>query len=220
MTFKLIGQHHCPASEGFKDPRSALVTQSLVISGRISEKASERLISEVFSIMHHDEVGQLARKDPLIVSLGNQWLERNVGNKLMRGSYTSGIMRLATNLLVQLRMFPVVHTSPSFSCASAVENYLWDYIRPQHFDKCVTAALKTAYQDMDDIDDLKAPSNAIKLGHELKRLSNIKLGLAIRSRDQHTKDECRDFNQLMETEWGRRVTKLARVNLVQKQFGI
>ena len=44
------------------------------------------------------------------------------------------------------------------------------------------------------------------------------MGLAIRARDNDTKEECRDFLQLMSSEWGTRVTKQARLILNERKF--
>jgi hypothetical protein len=186
----------------------------MVMCGRISPEASPALQREVFSIMLNDEVGTLARKDPLIISIGNLWLERNVGNKLMRASYTSAIMRLCANMLLILRRNSLPSKDPGPTSA------FWDYLRPQYFDMLCRAAIATATKDVDDMEDLKSPSNAIKLGYELKRLINIKLGLAIRERDKEIKEECRDLMQLFHNEWSQKVTKLARVALAERQYTI
>ncbi|XP_038063286.1 uncharacterized protein LOC119733978 [Patiria miniata] len=223
LQLKLISRHECPgACDGPTHSQRALITRSLVISGRITEEASMPLVKEVFSIMLFDEVGKTARADALIVCLGNQALARNVGNKLMRGNYTSSVMRLASNLLLHLRKDPVQKIAPpspgSPGCSN--KNDMWDYIRPQHFDRCVKAALATAFQDGDDLNELDAPSNAIKIGYDLKRMCNLKMGIAIRARNAGTREECRDFMDLMQSEWSTRVTKLARVRLAERQYNL
>ena len=77
-----------------------------------------------------------------------------------------------------------------------------------------------ALPEADDIEDLTSPSNVIKLGYELKRLCNIKSGVAIRQRDITTRDECRDFITLTTSEWGLRVNKLSRTILHNRRYGI
>ena len=52
------------------------------------------LASEVFPIMRADNVGRVAQSDPVIICLGNEWLVKNIGNKVMRKYYTSSAMRL------------------------------------------------------------------------------------------------------------------------------
>ena len=118
------------------------MTQSMVMSGRITEEASPALVKEVFSIMQIDKVGMQARRDPLIVCLGNQWMEQNIGNQLMCGSYTSAIMRLVANMLLHLQKTKVEHSMPVYG-AKSNENLMWDYLRPQHFDSCVQPPCRT-----------------------------------------------------------------------------
>ena len=191
----------------------------MVLSGRIGEVASPRLVQEVFSIMKRDTVGMLVRNDSLIISLGNQCLAQNIGNVLMRGKYTSGTLRLVANMLSHLKHTKVDRGSPfDVNDQNSQENDLWDYIRPQQFDLCIQSALETAMQSMEDIEDLKSLSNGIKLGYELQKLNNIKLGMAIRTRDITVKEECQDFRKLIKNEWGIRVTRLAQVNLAKRQF--
>ena len=43
-------------------------------------------------------IGEEARSDPLIVAIGNEWMIKNLGNRLMRKSYTSHAMRLLARL--------------------------------------------------------------------------------------------------------------------------
>ena len=54
-----------------------VLTPNHVISGRIEGNASPAPLKEVLSYMNNDEeVGLVAREDPLIISLGNIWTEK------------------------------------------------------------------------------------------------------------------------------------------------
>ena len=75
--------------------------------------------------MHNDEVGDVARSDRLITVLGNKWMEKNMGNTLKRGKYTSEIMRLVARLLIALRKV----TDKILS--------MWDFLAPENFDNIV-----------------------------------------------------------------------------------
>ena len=219
MTLKLLGKHRCPEMISSETPRT-LITRSMVMCGRISPQASQSLQKEVYTVMLHDEVGMVCRQDPLIISVGNLWMQRNAGNQLMRASYTSAIMRLCSNMLIILRRSSSVPKVAPKDHGLSTKNAFWDYLRPQHFDLLVQAALITSTKDMDDTEELKSPSNAIKIGYEIKRLINIKLGLAIRLRDNDIKGECRDLLELFANEWGQKVTKLARITLAERQLTI
>ena len=93
-------QKKCPGGSNVPLTIGDLMVQSSVISGRIDGNPSQQLLTEVYPIMKKDRIGTVAREDPLIVLLGNQWLRRNVGNVLMRKYYTSGVMRLCSRLLI------------------------------------------------------------------------------------------------------------------------
>ncbi|XP_069107330.1 uncharacterized protein [Argopecten irradians] len=178
--------------------------QSAVLAGRVTEEASRALVKEVFAIMNDDKVGRIAKSDSLIIALGNQWLTRNVGNKLMRKHYVSAVMRLASRLLIQLRILATPSTG----------NNLEHYLDPKFFTDVAQAALKVARQDDDDEENLEAPSNAIKLAYDLKRVGNIKLAKAIKNGDEENRKASKDFLKLMEIEW---TTKLSRVILHERK---
>ena len=86
----------------------------------------------------------------------------NVGNEVMRGSYTSGVMRLASNLLLNLCKEKVEKVTPQGCSKTRDLNGMWDYIRPQHFDRCVKAALAAAFQDGDDSRRIEVPVKCYK----------------------------------------------------------
>ena len=147
-------QEHCPANTKKKLTIAEIVTQSGVLSEKINRCASPKLVAEVFSIMHNDEVSDVARSDRLVIVLGNQWMEKNIGNTLKRGKYTSEIMRLVAHLLIALRK------------VAGKQMSMWDFLNPENFDNIVKATPMVAVADMDDEDDLLYPSNARKLGFE------------------------------------------------------
>ena len=183
-----------------------IVTQSGVLSEKINRCASPKLVAEVFSIMHNDEVGDVARSDRLVIVLGNQWMEKNIGNTLKRGKYTSEIMRLVARLLIALRK------------VAGKQMSMWDFLNPENFDNIVKATLMVAAADMDDEDDLLYPSNARKLGFDIKRLCNLKIGLCIQGKDQQGQNDSENLMKLMNIFWGMRVAKLANVLLEERQF--
>ncbi|XP_069134528.1 uncharacterized protein [Argopecten irradians] len=176
-------QAHCPVKSSVHVSKGSLLMQSAVLAGRVTKEASRALIKEVFAIMNDDKVGRIAKSDSLIIALGNQWLTRNVGNKLMRKHYVSAVMRLASRLLVQLRILATPSTG----------NTLEHYLDPNFFTHVAQAALKVARQDDDDEENLEAPSNAIKLAYDLKRVGNIKLAKAIKNGDEENHKASKTF---------------------------
>lgn len=199
-------QSTCVAKDksGAHMTKGNLLMQSSVISGRVSAKASETMLKEVFPAMRCDEIGLTAQKDPLIIALGNQWLIRNVGNKLMRKYYASAVMRLSSRLLIELRSMVTPSTGTDME----------DYLSPLYFEHVAKAALKVARQDSVDEETLQAPSNAIKLSYDIKRLASIKLANAIQTSDRVKREAADDFLQLITIQWS---TKLERVLLEERK---
>ncbi|XP_033725242.1 uncharacterized protein LOC117315207 [Pecten maximus] len=186
--------------------KGTLTVQSRLLSGRLPEEASRALIKEVFPIMLEDNVCKVSKEDSLIVSLGNQWMLRNKGNAIMRKYYTSSVMRLAAKLKLALQ-----HLDNS-------TKDLDEYFQPSNFDVVVKGALRCCFPADADEEELKSPSNAIKLGHDIKRLVSAKLAKALMAGNACKKKEAEEFLKLMEIEWGLRVTKLARIILNERAF--
>ena len=106
---------------------------------------------------------------------------------------------------------------------------LWEYLKPKHFDMLVEATLLTCMSHEDDrgtiessdkanqadqakqvdpdAEQLHAPSNALKLGFDIKRLINIKIGLCIQEGRTAEREETQSLLQLMSIFWSTRVTK-------------
>ncbi|XP_069114279.1 uncharacterized protein [Argopecten irradians] len=167
----------------------------------VSDAPSQKLVSEVYTIMSRDDVTECAKGDPLIVSLGNNWLKRNMGNKLKRKYYSSSRMRGAARLLQHLRT--ITNTNMTMS----------KFICPMYFDKMCEAALLCASMENDDEEDLKSPSSTLEIGFDIKRMKNLKLGLALKSDDKDQKREAEEFTTLLKMEWSISVSRMAHLKL-------
>jgi hypothetical protein len=75
-------------------PLTELILQSEIIAGKISSRATDALKKEVFTTMRNDEIGRVAKKDPMIVMMGNSAMNRGIGNIAMRRYTVSGVIRL------------------------------------------------------------------------------------------------------------------------------
>jgi hypothetical protein len=113
--------------------------------------------------MTPDKISDVAQKDDLIVTLGNLWMRRNIGNKLKRCYYSSSRMRQMGRFLINFRKVSENESATMRDC-----------IQPGNFDFVARAAMMAANQDMDDVEDLRAPSTAIKLGYDIKRIALAK----------------------------------------------
>jgi len=209
---KLLKKHQkkCISESDVSQSIGDLTTRSECLSEQLRPIASKKLVKEVFSKMILDEVSHVVKGDTLIIQLGNQWLEKNVGNILKRGVYTSQIVRLVGRFLLNLRKIKPI---PGNS-----EPPIWEYLKPQYFDSIVEACILTASPFLDDEEQLKSPSNAIKLGYDIKRLLNGKIGLAIMASDTSSQEDATRVLKLMEIYWGTKVTKTARVMLEVRSF--
>ena len=202
-------QKRCPADREklIQVSSSALLMQSDMMTGRLSRDATSALVQEVFPIMRNDNLAKIAKNDAVIVSLGNQWMQRNIGNRIMRKYYTSSVMRLAAQLKVHLQLITNDKTAS-----------LEDFIHPKNFDHFVKAALKCTKEDDEDEEEIKSPSNAIKLGYDIKRMASAKLGEALKTGNEVKTSEAKDFLKLMTLNWGFQVTKLSRTVLSERNF--
>ncbi|XP_065926796.1 uncharacterized protein [Magallana gigas] len=194
----------CPIQENI-DSKGAAIIQSKIMAGKISSSASTKLKTEVFPSMIRDKTTEIAQGDHLITVLGNIWLMKNAGNKLRRKNFTSFRMRLSAKLLSLLR--------EDSQIPSASMHY---FIAPKQFDRVVSCAVKACEEDENA--DLKNPSTAIKLGYDLSRLANAKLGIGIKEGNDKAKTEASEFLQLLRMEWSVKVTKLARITLDVRHF--
>lgn len=201
-----------------------LIMQSDIISGRLKTNASDLMKKEVFPIMMRDNVTEVAQNDFLITALGESWLRRNIDNKLKRKYYASQRMRLNARLLIELRKSEIEDASTeNFKPDNQITQYknsMWEFLVTNEFDTVAKAAIQVAMPFMDDEEELKAPSNAIKLKYDIQRMINAKWSFALKQNNQSTKctvSECKGFLQLMNVEWSEKVTKFARMVLAQRQ---
>jgi hypothetical protein len=82
------------------------------------------MLEEVFPNMLQDDISNTAKKDKLIVALGESWLRRCIDNREKRRYYTSQHMRLMARLLINLRK----------EDAEGSDKSLNEYICTQKFD--------------------------------------------------------------------------------------
>ena len=201
-----------------------LIVHSEIVAGRISTEASEELKNEVFTNMKNDEISRVAKSDPLICCLGNASMKRNIGNKFMRRYNVSRDMRLAARCLMELRELQ--------EGEEAQKNLDWyDALIPSQYDNIVQAVFRVCRENvMDpleeeediDVDDLEAPSNAIKLSYDIARLSSLKITKAINLEDkklgEKTRKETNRFIEKFNYNWSTDVKKRARHVLRERKL--
>jgi hypothetical protein len=210
ILLKNLKQHYrnC-ATRKSKVKKGQLIVQSQVLAGVISTRPSKLMLQEVFPIMTRDDIGTVAQNDPLIVALGESWLRRSIDNEAKRKYYTSQHMRLMARLLIELRK----------ADEKNAEKALDEFIRTKYYDALMAATIQCCMPYMDDEEDLKSPSNAIKLKYDLIRVVNAKWALLVQDNPHSLHaEEMMKFDRLISVQWGERVTKLARAVLVRRRF--
>ena len=68
-------QTKCPGNPSWDNKKGSVITQSLVMCGRVASDASPALVSEVFPIKRQDQVSLVAKNDQLIIMLGNVYMD-------------------------------------------------------------------------------------------------------------------------------------------------
>ena len=215
----------CKDSDKRRMTKRELLLHSDIISGRITGKASTLLQKEVISTMRNDDITKVAQADPVIVSLGESWLRRSIDNIGKRKYYASQHMRLCARLLIELRNMKTKEAdeedqgSEDEETQDCSENEMSDFLVPTRFDMVAEAALRACYPFMDDLTELKSPSNAIKLKYDIKRMVNAKWAAILKSNGMKEEAKtCKEFLCLMSMEWNEKVARTARAMLTQRQF--
>lgn len=100
--------------------------------------------------------------------------------------------------------------------------FFFDYLCPEHFDDVLDAVKKLCNsedgQTMRGCEKYELPSLALKLGHSLKKLAQIKVGQALRKRDDIRLKEATNYLKLHENEWGERISSQANNTLAERKF--
>ncbi|XP_014672580.1 PREDICTED: uncharacterized protein LOC106813048 [Priapulus caudatus] len=176
--------------------------QSDILKGRYSD-ASQLLKDEVYPRMLNDEVTQIATSDPIIVELGNSWIRKSRKNKLRRANYASTKMRTAARLLKTLRRFDSTHVN------------MTDFLVPAKFEMVVSATVKTCGGTEDSFSH---PCTAIKLGHDIQRMTDIKETKALMDGNKQQQVNAENFNKLMRKNWHEHITSLANAVITERNF--
>ena len=166
--------------------------------------ASPRLLKIIHN-MRRGDVKELCKIDKLIIALGEEWLIKSFGNVVRSQNYTSDRMRSMARFLRKLQEI------------TGEENSLLNYLTPFHFDNCVKAAVNLSSHS-DDIFDVRNPSVALKLGHDIKRSAHTKEVIGIKQSDEQMKKDATNFLILMEKEWPTRVATTALRVLKERRF--
>lgn len=190
---------------------AASQTMIALASQHTNTAATIRVKNEVFSRMMADEIGNVARKDPLIRYFGEEYLKKHKRAQLAIAC--SNKMRECARLLIEIRRRLL---RPDLS--------LIDILNPVLFDDIVLATKDISGYNV-DTKTYKAPSLADHMGTTLKRISDCALELlfmensSIKVDDTENKrKEIKRFNFLVRSKWNFEVSSLAIKDLSEKRW--
>ena len=217
-------------------PVHDMVVASQIMAGHFSKAASEEMKREVFPIMRNYEIARIAKIDEMIVMMGNATLNRNIGNIPMRRYTASSVMRLLARLLIELRAL-----QPEESLQKSLTFYA--AIHPSQYENFVTAVVRVCKEEAVDKAqeeelqlkrleeagataaclNMKAPSNAIKLSYDIKKMCCIKISIAIDDKIKERGEEHRKctkrFMDKYAAKWAVDVKRRAKAILLERRLG-
>ena len=217
-------------------PIHDMIVASQIMAGQYSKAASEEMKREVFSIMRNDEVARIAKRDEMIVMMGNATLNRNIGNIAMRRYTTSSVMRLLARLLIEMRALqPEESLQKSLTFYAAIHPSQYENFVTAVFRVCKEEAVDKAQEEEEELErlekvgaaaaclNLKAPSNAIKLSYDLQKMCRMKVSIAIddeiKERGEAQRKCTKRFMDKYAANWEVDVKRRARAVLKDRKLG-
>lgn len=164
----------------------------------------------LLSTMKSDKITETVKHDRGLMHLGTTKLKK-VG--LSRSANVRQKLRELSRLLLILK--------ESHNGSEELEFY--DFIHPKYFDDIVKCVKKLCEADDEEKSERGCPlygkpSLALKLGHSLKKLAEVKRAQAIRNDDVTARKEADDYMLLHENEWAENVSTHATQTLVERKF--
>ncbi|XP_026011848.1 uncharacterized protein LOC113014492 isoform X5 [Astatotilapia calliptera] len=167
---------------------------------------SQPISSELYSVlgkMHKDDVSSAIRNDHYIMQLAQSLFNKH-GSDRSKHEYIRQKVRELGRLLVTLRHTTRIHN-------------MEEAIKPANF-FILTNAVKRVSGFDTETSTFKAPSLALKLGHSLRKISDIIMCRALMEEDQEAIDSIRRFHTLHETKWSELVSHSALSNLSEAKY--
>ena len=200
--------YHCICSSGNKEKgKRDIVMESQALQDSVGTGACDLLRDTVFRSFRNDEISRAAKRDSLIVDIGNLRI-RNVGAE--KYASVANRMRNAARLLLKLRE---LDSKPNGSIS--------DWLNAKSFDRILEAAESLSGQVVDEDTghaQLEYPSVAKKIGHILVQLAERKRGLAMRSDDEVAEKDAVKFLALHQAEWTEQISAAASRTLNRRKF--
>ena len=190
-----LWKHGCPFAPSTSDnTKSKHVRKTSSVESHVSTDLGGLLTG-----MRNDVIGQVVRRDVLILNLGQHLLSKHAADK-EQFNYIRGKMRYLGRLLLQLRSI------------SGHPGDMSDFIHhPTRFKIIVQAAQSCAGFD-EHHHEFHTPSQAILCGQLVKKVAELKEAKALEIGDVTTAQSCVQFAKLCQLKWSE-VSSVARRDL-------
>ncbi|XP_042618713.1 uncharacterized protein LOC122145955 isoform X1 [Cyprinus carpio] len=153
--------------------------------------------------MHEDEITNVVRKEKIILKLGQHLFNKH-GHDVTKHEYIRQKMRETGRLVLQGRK-------------NGKLKEVSDFFIPANFPHVIEAVHSVAGWN-EETSTYKAPSLALKLGHNLKKMANIIECEAMMSGDKNTLSNVQAFKQICDTKWSECVSSQALRNLSEAKW--
>ncbi|XP_067268768.1 uncharacterized protein [Pseudorasbora parva] len=177
--------------------------QSLCAYAQPVPEGVTKKLWKLISDMKQDEVTQAVKSDACIIKFGEH-LCNKMGSDKTKHEYIRTKMREAGRMLV---------------CARKLGNLqsIKDFFTPSNFYHCITAVKYTAgFRDEDEV--FTVPSLALKLGHNLKKMSDIAECEAMIAGEENDVKNAKIFKQMYATKWNECVSASALKTLNEAKW--
>ncbi|KAI2645355.1 Dolichyl-phosphate-mannose--protein mannosyltransferase 3 [Labeo rohita] len=168
----------------------------------MSQPISSELLS-VLGKMHKDDVSTAIRNDHYLMQFAQSLFNKH-GSERLKHEYIRQKVREVGRLLVTLRHTTRIHN-------------LEEAIKPGNF-FILTSAVKRVSGFDHENSTFKAPSLALKIGHSLRKISDLIMCRAVMEEDQEVIDSIRRFHTLHETKFSELVSHSALSNLSEAKY--
>ncbi len=153
--------------------------------------------------MHEDEITNVVRKEKIILKLGQHLFNKH-GHDVTKHEYMRQKMRETGRLVLQGRK-------------NGKLKEVSDFFIPANFPHVIEAVHSVAGLN-EETSTYKAPSLALKLGHNLKKMANIIECEAMMSSDKNALSNVQAFKKICDTKWSECVSSQALRNLSETKW--
>ncbi|XP_067297785.1 uncharacterized protein lcorl isoform X4 [Pseudorasbora parva] len=193
--------HLSKKDKGMKPGKTCVQTLCLY-TAPVPESVNETFWKMVLE-MHEDEITHVVRKEKIILKLGEHLFSKH-GHDVTKHEYIRQKMRETGQLVLQVKR-------------NGKLKEVSDFFVPANFPHVIEAVHSVSGLN-EETTTYKAPSLALKLGHNLKKLANIVESEAMMSGDQTVLNNVRAFKQICDTKWGACVSSQALQNLCEVKW--